>query len=250
MSVNVCEHCIKGVRHEGTPEGELTTVGGIETYVATPTGAYAKDKAILYLTDVFGPRFLNHQLLADDFARNGFKVYVPDICLGDPVPTDSFDPGVTYDLPAWLARHGGDVTRPVIDKVLEALKAEGVTSLAATGYCLGGRYVFDLAFDNAIQVGATAHPSYLSVPKDLEKYVATSKAPLLLLTCPVDWQFPIEAQATADKVFANFEPGYKRVFYEGCKHGFAVRGDLSDPLVKAGKEGAFLETTKFFKQYL
>ena len=30
------------------------------------------------------------QLLADDFARNGFKIYAPDLFEGDQVPPDAF----------------------------------------------------------------------------------------------------------------------------------------------------------------
>ena len=85
------------------------------------------------------------------------------------------------------------MTRPTLNKVLEALKAEGVTTFAATGYCFGGkfwflfsltkkskvddvelilydpgRYVFDLAFDNILSVAAVSHPSLLKVPEDLE----------------------------------------------------------------------------------
>ena len=66
---------------------------------------------MLYLPDVFGLELLNNrarhhfpplslvypayklaQLLADDFARNGFKVYVPELFEGDPVSQDAFDP--------------------------------------------------------------------------------------------------------------------------------------------------------------
>ena len=46
----------------------------MNSYVATPTIDYPKDKVVLFLTDVFGPQLVNAQLLADDFARNGFKV--------------------------------------------------------------------------------------------------------------------------------------------------------------------------------
>lgn len=83
-----------------------------------------------------------------------------------------------------------------------------------------------------------------------QKYVSTSKAPLLINSCTVDTQFPIEAQAQADTVFANFGPGYKREYFDGCTHGFAVRGDLSDPKVKAGKEGAFTSAVEFFIKHL
>jgi hypothetical protein len=41
-----------------------------------------------------------------------------------------------------------------------------------------------------------------------------------------------------------------REHFDGCSHGFAVRGDLSDPKVKAGKEGAFEKSVAFFKKYL
>jgi dienelactone hydrolase len=43
-----------------------------------------------------------------------------------------------FDLYAWLAAHGAEVTRPPLDKVIAALKEEGVTKFGATGYCFGG----------------------------------------------------------------------------------------------------------------
>ncbi|KAJ7764800.1 dienelactone hydrolase endo-1,3,1,4-beta-D-glucanase [Mycena metata] len=245
-----CKDCIKGVTHEGTSEGKIEIIGGIEAYVATPTGDYAKDKVVLYITDVFGIHLPNHQLLADDFARNGLRTVIPEILNNDPVSVDAFAPGANFDLLGWLKNHGNTETRPPIDKVIAALKADGVTSIAAVGYCFGARYVFDLAFENIISVGAVAHPSLLEVPADLEKWAAISKAPLLINSCTDDSRFPHEAQAVADKVFANFAPGYKREYFEGCTHGFAVRGDLSDPKVKAGKEGAFKATAEWFLKYV
>lgn len=49
-------------------------------------------------------------------------------------------PGNTLDIASWLPRHTPEHTRPILDKVLEALKAEGVTSIAATGYGFGGTF--------------------------------------------------------------------------------------------------------------
>lgn len=223
----------------------------MRSYVAVPEdGEYPKDTVILYLADVFGPQLVNAQLLIDDFARNGWKVVAPDYLNEDPVPLDAFNPGATFNIQEWFTRHGTTETRPVLDKITAALKEEGVTKFAATGYCFGGRYVFDLAFENIITVGAASHPSLLKVPEDLEKYVASSKAPLLLNTCTNDGMFPPEAQAKADEVFKGFAPGYKREYFEGCTHGFAVRGDLTDPKAKAGKEGAFTATVTWFKNNL
>ncbi|KAJ7851034.1 Alpha/Beta hydrolase protein [Mycena olivaceomarginata] len=249
--MSLCKHCIQGVTHQGTPTGKIETIGGIECYVATPTVDYPKDKVLLYITDVFGYAFVNCKLLVDDFARNGFKVVAPDIMQGDPIPEDALL-GVEggFDLAGWLKNHGAEYARPPLDKVLAALKAAGVTSVGAVGYCYGARWVFDLAFDNAITVAAVAHPSLLQVPADLEKYVATAKAPLLINSCEVDPQFPPASQAAADKIFAGFAPGYKRPYFAGCTHGFAVRGDLSNPQVKAGKEGAFKESVEWFMEHL
>ncbi|KAJ6465153.1 dienelactone hydrolase endo-1,3,1,4-beta-D-glucanase [Mycena vitilis] len=272
--MSFCKNCVKGVIHEGNPAGKIEIISrkdgkdGVECYVATPTVDYPKDKVILLLTDVFGLALVNNKLLADAFAENGFKTIVPDILHGDPVPIHAFDPPVNpanpdgpvnpaFDLKKWFANtpgkqngHGQDVTRPIIDEVIGALQEQGVKSFAAVGYCFGGRYVFDLAFDNVISVAAVAHPSSLQVPADLEKYAASSKAPLLINSCPIDEMFPLEAQAKADEILTGFAPGYQREHFEGCEHGFAVRGDLSDPKVKAGKEGAFKATVEWFLKYL
>lgn len=40
--------------------GKTTQYGGVETYIATPTTEYPKDKAVLFLTDVFGLKLQNN----------------------------------------------------------------------------------------------------------------------------------------------------------------------------------------------
>ncbi|KAJ7230415.1 dienelactone hydrolase endo-1,3,1,4-beta-D-glucanase [Mycena pura] len=249
--MSFCKDCVSGVTHEGNPEGKIVKIGGVDCYVAIPTVDYPKNKVVLFLTDIFGmtlpnsqARTLSHPL------QNGFKIVMPDYLNGDPVAADAMNPGSTFDIQKWFPTHTQEQTRPTLDKVIAALKADGVTSFAAVGYCFGARYVFDLAFDKVISVSAVAHPSLLQVPADLEKYAAEVKAPLLINSCSVDQMFPPEAQATADKVLTGFAPGYKREFFEGCTHGFAVRGDLSDPKVKAGKEGAFKATVEWFLKYM
>ena len=103
----------------------------------------------------------------------------------------------------------------------------------------------------------------------MQKYKTTSRAPLLINSCEFDPVFPLEAQTKADEIMGNgqFAPGYERTYWEGCAHGFAVKGDMvghsgvytlgstercpqSDPKVKAGKEGAFKATVDFFKKCL
>lgn len=246
-----CDDCFKVVRHEGEPEGTWETIGGVKCYVATPQGEYPKDKVVLFLTDVFGVELVNNRLLADGFAQNGFRTVVPDILDGDARDEATLaDPN--FDRAKWMAAHGPESWMPIVDAVVAALKEEGVTRIGTTGYCFGAPPAFYLAFKNESHVTVLAHPSRLTCPEDLEKYKALSKAPLLINSCEVDPAFPLENQAMADEILGGgkFAPGYERTYWEGCRHGFAVKGDLSDPKVKAGKEGAFKASVEFFKKYL
>ncbi|OSX64120.1 hypothetical protein POSPLADRAFT_1138035 [Postia placenta MAD-698-R-SB12] len=249
--MSFCKDCVSGVRHEGTAEGKIEKIGGVECYVATPSVDYPKDKVILFLTDVFGIPLNNNKLLADDFARNGFKVVVPDILAADPISDADLNSG-KIDFAAWFSKHPDESWKNPVDAVVAALKEQGVTRFGTTGYCFGAPPAFYLALKNESHATVVAHPSRLKVPEDLEKYKAESKAPLLINSCEVDTQFPKESQAVADEILGEgkFAPGYVRNYYDGCTHGFAVRGDLSNPKVKAGKEGAFTSTVEFFLKHL
>jgi len=99
-------------------------------------------------------------------------------------------------------------------------------------------------------LAVVAHPSLLKQPDDLDKYVEKSKAPLLINSCEDDSAFPKPFAEAADEKFASFGPGYRRTYYEGASHGFAVRGDLSKPTVKAAKEGAFKESVEWLIKYV
>ncbi|KII87465.1 hypothetical protein PLICRDRAFT_125453 [Plicaturopsis crispa FD-325 SS-3] len=249
--MSLCQNCVKGVRHEGTPTGKFETIGGVRTYVATPTTEYSKDTAILFLPGAFGLELSNNPLLADDFANNGFLTVIPDYLNGDSVPTDALALE-NFDVAKWIQNHGPAQTRPPLDAVIAALKADGITKLGAVGYCFGGRYVFDLAFDDVIQVSVVNHPSLLEAPGDLQKYRDVAKAPLLINSCELDDQYTFEKQKIGDEILGDgkYAPGYERNYFAGCEHGFAVRGDLSNPLVKAGKEGAFKSAVQWFRKYL
>lgn len=196
----------------------------------------------------------------------------------------------TFDLHGWIAKHGQEQTRPILDKVVKSLQASGVTKFAAAGYCFGGefarsptfilirwlinsfhklvmsliwllttlsrlawllmrpcwrfRQISRLAFGWILLVYTLSHLAIL------QKYRDVAKAPLLINSCEFDPPFNLEAQATADKVFKDFAPGYKREHFEGLSHGFTVRGDLSDPKIKEGRERSFKATIEWFAKYL
>lgn len=122
----------------------------------------------------------------------------------------------------------------------------------------------DLIFENKLSKAAFAHPSQLKVPEDFEHLLDLHKEdknrvpPLLFLTCEKDPQFPLESQAKADDVLSKLngvEDGgaggkvlYKRIFYPGNEHGFAVRGDISQQHIKEAKEDAFKQALEWFRE--
>jgi len=157
-----------------------------------------------------------------------------------------------------------------MNALIEALKERGVTRFAATGYCFGGKNVIEMAIAGQIVAGILNHPSRLNKPKDFERLLESgSTTKILINACEIDEQFPLEAQKETDALLegGKYKGGYKRVYWEGCTHGFAVRGDLvsdpmramnrnqpfiwqNDPRVKAGMEGAFKEAIDLFKSTL
>ena len=103
----------------------------------------------------------------DDYARNGFKVYAPDI-FHDPAPPEAFDPGYTFNFGEWFARNSVDYTEPRTRQVLSYLKGNGIKKVGVLGYCYSARLCFNLAFDNEVDVVVVSHPSLLQVPTDIE----------------------------------------------------------------------------------
>ncbi|KAG1793106.1 uncharacterized protein HD556DRAFT_1308831 [Suillus plorans] len=267
--MDFCNGCIQGVRHGEhlvASLGTLKTIAGVTCYVATPTVDYAKDKVILLLPDGFGMT-INAQgykphnssslmTLSETASRFAQTIVVAiDYFNGDGIPGDRLfkvkDNLKSLDFWGWQAATV-KATRPSLDKVIAALKEEGVTKFGATGHCFGCRHTFDLAFDNIIQCTVVSHISLLNLPDDLETYFSRSAAPLLIDSCEHDRLFCAEAQTKADAIFGDgkFAPGYRSECFPRCTHGFTVLGDLSNPLVKAGKQGSSLASVEFFLEHL
>ena len=68
--------CFKGVKHFGEPRGETITIAGVQTYLSKPLqpkDSSHEKKIILFLADVYGPFFINAQLLQDYYASCGLS---------------------------------------------------------------------------------------------------------------------------------------------------------------------------------
>ena len=59
-----------------------------------------------------------------------------------------------------------------------------------------------------------------------KRYASSITAPLLVNSCEIDQTFGSDKQAKAKELFTHFEPGFSMPYFDGCTHGFAVRGDM------------------------
>jgi dienelactone hydrolase len=76
------------------------------------------------------------------------------------------------------------------------------------------------------------------------------KGPLSLACAEVDEIFPPEKRAKTEAILAKTKQPYESRVFGGTNHGFAVRGDMSDPKQKYAKEAAFTQATLWFDEFL
>lgn len=152
--IGMSKCCLSGSVHSGTPKGREEQIGGIDVYVSEPESK-STAKTIVFITDIFGYKFKNVRLLADNYAKAGFYTYVPDVFNGDPLPEEflqSVEPplkvreqeGVvdkakeTVDVMAtlgpWLAKHREAVAEPIISGFINTVKQiPGTQKVGAIG---------------------------------------------------------------------------------------------------------------------
>jgi len=243
--------CTVGVKHEGKSTGELKTVAGTETYVATPSPSSAhKDTAILLLTDVIGHRFVNVQLIADQFAANGYLTIAPDLFQGDPIQLNRPE---GFSLQDWMTgTHSGKAHTPKeIDPVVEAavkyLRQDlGVKRIGAVGYCIGAKYVVRFSgHGQGIDVGYVAHPSLVE-NDELDKI----QGPLSIAAAIVDQIFPAKKRHETETILQEVGRPWQINLYSGVEHGFAVRADIGNKEAKFAKEQAFYQAIQWFDTWL
>ncbi|KAI0150487.1 dienelactone hydrolase [Xylariaceae sp. FL1272] len=231
------------IAHSGDPVGREEVHSGINLYI---TGQ-PSNKAVVYLTNVFGIQELENKLLADSFGRAGYLVVAPDLFNGTPAPADIDTPSSTFNTTAFLEDHGPEVTDPIIETTIDYLRmTRNVSRIATTGYCFGGRYAFRmLAAGKGIDVGFTAHPSLLE-----DGEIEAITGPVSVAAAEIDSMMPPERRAQVMALLLNTTQPYTMSLYGGTSHGFGVSANISDPRQKFGKEEAFLQAVKWFDTWL
>ncbi|KAI1609909.1 esterase/lipase [Exophiala viscosa] len=244
--------CYKGVKHEGEAKGEISTLGDFEIYTKYPEDK-STEKGILIITDVIGHRFNNAQLIADQFAANGYFVLMPDLFYSDPIPLNR--PG-DFDIQKWMKgeyserkiAHLPPVVDPIIDSCLVEMRTKyNCKKIGAVGYCFGGKYVVRHLRPEAgkIDAGYTAHPSFVTAEE-----LKDMKGPLSISAAETDHIFPAEKRRETEDILKELKLPYQLNLYSGVEHGFAVRGDPKNRQHVYAKENAFLQALQWFEEHL
>ncbi|KAF2495550.1 alpha/beta-hydrolase [Lophium mytilinum] len=234
--------CTVGVKHSGESVGELGKIGEIDTYFSYPKDRSTQN-AILIITDVIGHEFINVQLIADQFAANGYFVVIPDLFKGNPV---KLNPPEGFDLWEWLKDFQTKDVDPIVAATLKELRGPlGAKRIGAVGYCFGGKYVCRFLKTGQIDVGYTAHPSFVD-----EEELEGIQGPLSISAAETDQIFPAEKRHKSEEILLKLPVPYQINLFSDVVHGFAVRSDVSKKREKFAKEQAFLQAVTWFNEYL
>ncbi|KAI0133022.1 dienelactone hydrolase [Xylariales sp. AK1849] len=234
--------CTIGHLHDGTPTGEIKSIDGIQLYYALPADGSTK-KAILILSDAMGYGFVNTQLLADNFAANGFFAVVPDLFRGDAIPLGRPS---AFDSLAWLKNHLPEDIEPIVNTVIKHMKLDaGCTHLAGVGYCFGAKYVARYLKPGIFDAGFIAHPTHI----DAEDILGI-KRPLSVAAGALDDHFNSQKRHEMESMLKRLDTAYQLSLYSNVGHGFAVRGNMKDPGCRFAKDQAFSQAVQWLNHYL
>jgi len=269
-NVGISPCCLSGSVHKGTPTGTTSKIANLDTYVAAPENG-SKAKSIIFLVDIFGWKFKNIRLLADNYAKAGFYCYIPDVHQGDslaieflqavepPLPVresrNMYDKAAATAATAttlgpWLAKHREAVSKPLIENFIKAVReTPGTGKVGAIGFCWGGRYAILAAHGGEASVDAAyaCHPSMVAVPEDFEPVTKPLSLALGDKDSLVDMATVGKIQ---DALAKKTDLPHEIRIYEDQVHGFALRSDWSSEKDRKAMDEAEKQGVEWFKKYL
>ncbi|MBW4421145.1 MAG: dienelactone hydrolase family protein [Myxacorys californica WJT36-NPBG1] len=219
--------------------------GSFNAYLATPN---TQPRAgIVLIQEIVGVN-QNMRQIADDFAKIGYQVLVPDLYW-------RLEPNVQLDFDDEKQRAKGFELLGAfdIDSGIEDLKTalsflrqypSSTSKVGSVGFCLGGK----LAYLMATRSDADANVSYYGVEIDKNLAEATKiQKPLILHIAGNDEYVSPDAQATIQQELKD-NPLVTIYRYAGVSHGFSRIN--SSAYRKEAAELASDRTLAFLKQHL
>jgi len=237
------ECCMQAVKHEGTPVGEKDQIAGINCYVSYAPSK-STDKIILFCPDVYGPWYLNNQLIMDFFAAGGYTVVAPDYFDGQELEKLREEAG--FDFNVWLGGHRAKA-ESILDQFVPAMKEKFKgKAYGVIGYCFGGKDVIDSLKKGWATAGATCHPAFITE----EALEGLDKGAIFFSCAEIDHTFPPEGRHKAEEILTKNKRPYHFQLFSGVAHGFAIRGDMSDENQRWAKETAAWSILAWWDRWL
>ncbi|ORX36388.1 Alpha/Beta hydrolase protein [Kockovaella imperatae] len=227
-----------------TNKGEETQFCDIKTYITGPKDA---KEAIFILYDVFGmaPQTLQ---AADLLASQGFRVYVPDLLMGEYVKPEWYSGSEegNQKRQEYFSRFPGSTSSQSeqVSKVITAIKAAGQDKIGLVGLCWGWKAAVLAKELNQASALAGNHPS-MTAKDDVEK-----------IDIPVLLQPSKNEDAEIMKaIYEGMEkklPGKNKLTeFPNSAHGWtAARADLESEEGRKTYSDAWSGVASFFKTHL
>jgi dienelactone hydrolase len=239
------DHCFTTVQHYGTPAGRTDVIAGVETYISEPKVSSGTKKVVLFFADVYGPLYLNNQLIQDYFASHGYTVLGPDYFFGDPIYLHNGEVG--FEREPWMEK-SMKRAKEAVPKWLEAVKelyGTATTKYTTVGHCFGAPFVMDLAATDFVVAAAFAHPAFLT-----EDQFKNLKKPLFLSCAEIDSTFDLQARRRAEDIMVEIKAVYHIQVFSSVVHGFAIRGDPAHEHTGWAKEESARGILQWFERFV
>jgi len=222
-------------------KGVVEKVDDLDLYVVG-----SGSKCILWNYDIFGFNSGRTRQTADLFAEAGYLVIMPDFYRGswkDPTSPDVVQ--FLKDQTQW------DKLKADLENiVLPFAKKKGATEFGAVGTCWGSYMVLRECAYDGFKAGASWHPSHSPISgllgEDEKQILASVKCAQLFMPANGDAPATFPGGLGEEVLGDNLQI----VEFNDMKHGWTVRGDMSDPLVARDVKKAIQETLTFFAKFL
>jgi dienelactone hydrolase len=245
------------------PKGKTGIYDGVEFY---SVGSLTSKCGILIIPDVFGWNGSRTRNVADHFADldgvrgSGYYVVVPKILTpafegghdGDGLPAD-FDLATRGDvLGPFIKSFPWDLLSPRLNAALKHMINEGITKIALVGFCWGGWAASHILAEDSMPTqvvcAAIPHPSILCEEMhggNAVDLVSRSKGPVLLLPAGNDSDRYRPGGDILEALRAVHPDSDAALDFGEMRHGWAVRGDVAVPAVRAAVDLALDKSLRF-----
>ncbi len=206
-------------------------------------------KCIIWNYDIFGFDSGRTRQMADFLAAHGYMVLLPDYYRGTFIDPSQAPPQETVafikEQSDWNGRLGRDFLA-----VKQYGQDLGCKNFGSIGTCWGSYPVIRMSEDVDVKAGISMHPSHPNLLKLLEEdeteLLKSIKSPQMFLPSETDAE-SVKANGLSKQILGD---SLEIVEFNYMKHGWTVRGDLSDPVVERDVKKAFNLVLAFFGKYL